>query len=210
MGKPGFIDAVVVTERRQRLRRTVGRQNPVGAAADSSDRDADGRRDHQGESGRNRRRAELLHDLPDGVLLHRDGRRLLRDLQRVLDHRGTTATRERAAARGRRAATPGVAGDADRVGGRRRGRFAARADRRYRCVHRAEGFLGVLGVDFPSTSLQLLPRTVVLVAVVGTFVTVLSAVAAGPSTGARFSVRGDARVCGRAMSAAAGSGSSPA
>ena len=39
-----------------------------------------------------------------------------------------------------------------------------------------KAFLGVLGVDFPSTSLQLLPRTVVLTLVLGTLVTVLSAV----------------------------------
>ncbi|MEO8265191.1 MAG: FtsX-like permease family protein [Ilumatobacteraceae bacterium] len=39
-----------------------------------------------------------------------------------------------------------------------------------------KGFLGVLGIDFPSTALQLLPRTVVLTIVLGTFVTVLSAV----------------------------------
>ena len=39
-----------------------------------------------------------------------------------------------------------------------------------------KAFLGVLGVEFPSTSLQLLPRTVVLTLVLGTFVTVLSAV----------------------------------
>ncbi len=38
-----------------------------------------------------------------------------------------------------------------------------------------KGFLGVLGVDFPSTALQLLPRTVVLTLVLGTLVTVLSA-----------------------------------
>jgi len=38
-----------------------------------------------------------------------------------------------------------------------------------------KAFLGVLGIDFPSTSLQLLPRTVVLVLIVGTLVTVLSA-----------------------------------
>ena len=39
-----------------------------------------------------------------------------------------------------------------------------------------KAFLGVLGVDFPSTSLQLLPRTIVLTIVLGTLVTVLSAV----------------------------------
>src|SRR3954468_6847919 len=38
-----------------------------------------------------------------------------------------------------------------------------------------KAFLGVLGIDFPSTTLQLLPRTVVLVLIVGTIVTVLSA-----------------------------------
>ena len=37
-------------------------------------------------------------------------------------------------------------------------------------------FLGVLGIDFPSTALQLLPRTIVLTIVLGTIVTVLSAV----------------------------------
>ena len=39
-----------------------------------------------------------------------------------------------------------------------------------------KGFLGALGVEFPSTSLQLLPRTIVLTIVLGTFVTVLSAI----------------------------------
>ena len=38
-----------------------------------------------------------------------------------------------------------------------------------------KGFLGALGITFPSTSLQLLPRTIVLVLIVGTLVTVLSA-----------------------------------
>ena len=45
------------------------------------------------------------------------------------------------------------------------------------------GFLGVLGVDFPSTALQLLPRTVVLTVVLGTLVTVLSAVMPALRTG---------------------------
>ena len=39
-----------------------------------------------------------------------------------------------------------------------------------------KAFLGVLGVEFPSTALQLLPRTIVLTIVLGTLVTVLSAV----------------------------------
>ncbi|HEX2782778.1 MAG TPA: FtsX-like permease family protein, partial [Ilumatobacteraceae bacterium] len=39
-----------------------------------------------------------------------------------------------------------------------------------------KGFLGVLGVVFPSTTLRLLPRTIVLTFVVGTVVTVLSAI----------------------------------
>ncbi|MEP7047892.1 MAG: ABC transporter permease [Ilumatobacteraceae bacterium] len=38
-----------------------------------------------------------------------------------------------------------------------------------------KAFLGVLGIDFPSTSLQVLPHTIVLVIIVGTIVTVLSA-----------------------------------
>jgi putative ABC transport system permease protein len=46
-----------------------------------------------------------------------------------------------------------------------------------------KGFLGVLGIDFPSTSLQLLPRTVVLVLVLGTLVTMLSAVLPALRTG---------------------------
>ncbi|MEY2553179.1 MAG: putative transport system permease protein, partial [Ilumatobacteraceae bacterium] len=39
-----------------------------------------------------------------------------------------------------------------------------------------KGFLGVIGVDFPSTTLQLLPRTILLTLIVGTFVTLLSAI----------------------------------
>ena len=39
-----------------------------------------------------------------------------------------------------------------------------------------KSFLGAIGVDFPSTSLQLLPRTIVLVLVVGTIVTLLSGI----------------------------------
>jgi putative ABC transport system permease protein len=39
-----------------------------------------------------------------------------------------------------------------------------------------KSFLGVVGIDFPSTTLQLLPRTIVLTMVLGTAVTVLSAV----------------------------------
>lgn len=39
-----------------------------------------------------------------------------------------------------------------------------------------KGFLGAIGVDFPSTALQLLPRTIVLTMVVGSAVTVLSAI----------------------------------
>ncbi len=39
-----------------------------------------------------------------------------------------------------------------------------------------KGFLGVIGVTFPSTTLQLLPPTIVLTMVVGTVVTVLSAI----------------------------------
>jgi putative ABC transport system permease protein len=46
-----------------------------------------------------------------------------------------------------------------------------------------KGFLGVLGVDFPSTALQLLPRTVVLTVVLGTLVTVLSAIMPALRTG---------------------------
>jgi putative ABC transport system permease protein len=46
-----------------------------------------------------------------------------------------------------------------------------------------KGFLGALGVEFPSTSLQLLPRTIVLTIVVGTFVTVLSAIMPALRTG---------------------------
>jgi putative ABC transport system permease protein len=46
-----------------------------------------------------------------------------------------------------------------------------------------KSFLGVLGIDFPSTSLQLLPRTVVLTLVLGTLVTVLSAVLPALRTG---------------------------
>ena len=65
------------------------------------------------------------------------------------------------------------------------------------CPIALKGFLGALGVDFPSTSLQLLPRTVVLTIVVGTFVTVLSAIAAGPSRRSSFAAGGDARVGGR-------------
>ena len=44
-------------------------------------------------------------------------------------------------------------------------------------------FLGVIGIDFPSTTLQLLPRTVVLTIVLGTMVTVLSAVLPALRTG---------------------------
>jgi putative ABC transport system permease protein len=44
-------------------------------------------------------------------------------------------------------------------------------------------FLGVIGIDFPSTTLQLLPRTVVLTLVLGTLVTVLSAVMPALRTG---------------------------
>ena len=39
-----------------------------------------------------------------------------------------------------------------------------------------KAFLGVLGIDFPTTALQLLPRTIALTIVLGTIVTVLSAV----------------------------------
>jgi putative ABC transport system permease protein len=39
-----------------------------------------------------------------------------------------------------------------------------------------KGFLSALGAEFPSTTLQLLPRTVILVMVLGTLVTVLSAI----------------------------------
>ena len=39
-----------------------------------------------------------------------------------------------------------------------------------------KGFLSALGAEFPSTTLQLLPRTIVLVIVLGTLVTVLSAI----------------------------------
>jgi putative ABC transport system permease protein len=39
-----------------------------------------------------------------------------------------------------------------------------------------KAFLGALGIEFPSTALQLLPRTIVLTVVLGTIVTVLSAV----------------------------------
>ena len=46
-----------------------------------------------------------------------------------------------------------------------------------------KGFLGVLGVDFPSTTLQLLPRTIVLTIVLGTLVTVLSALLPALRTG---------------------------
>ncbi|HEY0518083.1 MAG TPA: FtsX-like permease family protein [Ilumatobacteraceae bacterium] len=46
-----------------------------------------------------------------------------------------------------------------------------------------KGFLGILGVEFPSTGLQLLPRTIVLTVVVGTIVTVLSAVLPARRTG---------------------------
>jgi putative ABC transport system permease protein len=46
-----------------------------------------------------------------------------------------------------------------------------------------KGFLGALGVEFPSTSLQLLPRTVVLTIVLGTVVTVLSAIMPALRTG---------------------------
>jgi len=45
------------------------------------------------------------------------------------------------------------------------------------------GFLGVLGIAFPSTTLQLLPRTIVLTLVVGTIVTVLSAIMPALRTG---------------------------
>jgi len=44
-------------------------------------------------------------------------------------------------------------------------------------------FLGALGVEFPSTSLQLLPRTIVLTIVLGTFVTLLSAIMPARRTG---------------------------
>ena len=46
-----------------------------------------------------------------------------------------------------------------------------------------KGFLGALGVEFPSTSLQLLPRTIVLTIVLGTFVTILSAIMPALRTG---------------------------
>ena len=46
-----------------------------------------------------------------------------------------------------------------------------------------KAFLGALGVDFPSTALQLLPRTIVLTLMVGTLVTVLSAVMPALRTG---------------------------
>ncbi len=46
-----------------------------------------------------------------------------------------------------------------------------------------KSFLGVLGIDFPSTALQLLPRTIVLTIVLGTLVTVLSAVLPALRTG---------------------------
>jgi putative ABC transport system permease protein len=44
-------------------------------------------------------------------------------------------------------------------------------------------FLGVLGIDFPSTTLQLLPRTIVLTILLGTLVTVLSALLPALRTG---------------------------
>jgi putative ABC transport system permease protein len=44
-------------------------------------------------------------------------------------------------------------------------------------------FLGAVGIDFPSTALQLLPRTIILVLVLGTAVTVLSAVLPALRTG---------------------------
>ncbi|MEP7202239.1 MAG: FtsX-like permease family protein [Ilumatobacteraceae bacterium] len=46
-----------------------------------------------------------------------------------------------------------------------------------------KSFLGVLGIDFPSTTLQLLPRTILLTLVLGTLVTVLSAVLPALRTG---------------------------
>ena len=46
-----------------------------------------------------------------------------------------------------------------------------------------KGFLGALGVEFPSTALQLLPRTVLLTMVLGTMVTVLSAIMPALRTG---------------------------
>jgi putative ABC transport system permease protein len=46
-----------------------------------------------------------------------------------------------------------------------------------------KAFLGALGVEFPSTGLQLLPRTIVLTIIVGTIVTVLSAVLPARRTG---------------------------
>ena len=50
-----------------------------------------------------------------------------------------------------------------------------------------KAFLGVLGIDFPSTTLQFLPRTVVLVLIVGTIVTVLSALLPARERGGRVS-----------------------
>ena len=112
---------------------------------------------------------ELLHHLPHGVLAHRHGRRLLRDLQRVLDHGGAAPAGERSDSR-RRCATcarsPGRCSSRPVVGRSRR--LVSRLDRRCRGLVRAEGVPGRRSV---STSrrprLQLLPRTIVLTMVRG-------------------------------------------
>ena len=80
-------------------------------------------RDHRADANRDRAKPRVHHDLPFDLLVHRAGRRDVRDLQRVLHHGGPTTTGERAAARDRREPSSGHVGVADRIGGGRPVRF---------------------------------------------------------------------------------------
>jgi hypothetical protein len=137
VGKPGFIGAVVVRSDGSKSDEELADSIQASLPPDSQTETLTGAEITK-ENQNDRGRSQLLPHLPDGVHVHRHGRGLLRDLQRVLDHRGAAPARERAPPRGGGATLPGDTGDVDRVRGRRNRGFAFGARRRDRRVHRAE------------------------------------------------------------------------
>ncbi len=163
LGKEGVYDAISV----------VGDEGVAACELRSVGRRGAARRRRGGHVDVGRRRgvagaaggAGVLPDRTARVRVRGAVRRLVHHLQHVLDHRRAAHARARPAASARRVAAAG-----DRVGGARsvpRRAWSPRCSASSLGIGIAVGLQGLLAafnIDLPSTALQLLPRTIVVVA----------------------------------------------
>ena len=177
----------------QRLTHKVGRFDQISVAADdgrlgddaeAADRSARCRAGVRVETGEGKRRPRLRRnprqprlpaDLPARLRLHRGLRRLLPDLQHLLDHRRPAGHRVRDAAHARRLAAADPHHGRGRGAGDRPARRAARDRRRLprsRCC--STRCFEAFGIDLPTTGLVLESRTIVVSLLVGVVVTLVS------------------------------------